>query len=160
MPRRSWKSYQPSSLRDALEGCKEFARDRHNKSVERIAAEMGLADHWSLYKWLQNGRMPASSLLPYEKACGINLVSRWLTASSGKLLIDIPTGRQGQARDIQALQEQLHQVTGLLMAFYDSKASAETTLEGIHNAMQSLAWHKGNVQQHQQPQLEFEHGDD
>ncbi|ODC03217.1 hypothetical protein BFW38_06335 [Terasakiispira papahanaumokuakeensis] len=155
MSRRSWKHYQPNSLRDALEGCKDFARDRQNKSVERIAAEMGLADHWVLYKWLQNGRMPTSLLIAYEKTCGINLVSRWLSASSGKLLIDMPTGRQGQARDIQALQNQLHQVTGLLMDFYESKTSAERTLEGIHNAMQSLAWHRGNVQQHRQPQLEL-----
>lgn len=155
MPARRWKRYIPTSLRSALEGCKDYARQRHNKSVERLAAEMGLADHWSLYKWLQNGRMPSSLLIPYEKACGINLVSRWLAASTGKLLIDLPTGRQTSGQDIQALQEQLHQVTGLLMSFYADKATAEDTLESIHNAMTELAWHRGNVQQHQQPQLEF-----
>lgn len=155
MGARRWKQYVPDSLRSALEGCKDYAREKHNKSVERIAAEMGLTDHWSLYKWLQNGRMPASLLLPYENTCGINLISRWLAASSGKLLIDIPTGRGAAAQDIQTLQEQLHQVTGLLMDFYANKATAEDTLEGVQNAMQSLAWHRGNVQQHQQPQLEF-----
>jgi hypothetical protein len=155
MSARRWKHYQPSSIRRALEGCKEYARERHNYSVERIAAEMGLTDHWVLYKYIQSGRMPAPLVIVYERVCGINLVSRWMAAHTGKLLVEIPSGRQASAEDIQGLQEQLHEVTGLLMNFYAGKAEAEDTLAGIQNAMQSLAWHRGNVQQHAQPQLEF-----
>jgi hypothetical protein len=35
--RRNWNALQPSSLRQALELCKEYARERRNLSVERIA---------------------------------------------------------------------------------------------------------------------------
>ncbi|NWO05351.1 MAG: hypothetical protein HLX50_06530 [Alteromonadaceae bacterium] len=156
MARRTWKTYQPNSLRDALEGCKVYARDKHNLSVERIADLMGLVDHWALYKWLQNGRFPTNLLIPYERACGINLVSRWLAANGGKLLVDIPTGRQADASDIQELQARLHDVTGLLMNFYRGSQNAEDTLAGIQGAMEQLAWHRGNVQQHQQPQFDLE----
>lgn len=155
MTPKQWKNLQPSSLRGAMEGCKEYAKERHNLSIQRIAAKMSLADHWVLYKWIESGRIPATHILPFEEACGINLISRWLSAAEGKLLVDIPSGRSGTANDIQELQEQLHNVTGLLMKFYDGNASAEATLESIQNAMQKLAWHRGNVQQHEQPQLEF-----
>jgi len=155
MKSRRWKHYQPSSLRRALEGCKEHAREQHNLSVESISEQMGLTDHWALYKWIQSGRMPAPLIISYERVCGINLVSRWIAARTGKLLVDIPSGRNAGAEDIQALQEQLHEVTGLLMNFYAGKAEADDTLAGIQNAMQALAWHRGNVQQHAQPQLEF-----
>lgn len=50
MSRRNWKHIQPTSLRQALELCKDHAKERHNLSVERIAERMGLADHWALYK--------------------------------------------------------------------------------------------------------------
>ena len=49
-PRRNWKRLQPTSLRNALELCKEHARERLNRSVERIADEMGITDHWTVYK--------------------------------------------------------------------------------------------------------------
>jgi hypothetical protein len=159
MSRRNWKKLQPTSLRHALELCKEFARERHNLSVERIAERMGEADHWTLYKWLQNGRMPAVQIPVYEAACGIDYVTRWLAGASGKLLITIPTGRKLKASDVQELQMELHRAVGTLINFYQGDAKAEDTLSAIVNSMESLAWHKGNVEQHDQPQLELGNDD-
>jgi hypothetical protein len=152
---RRWNAYQPTNIRDALKGCKDYAKDRHNRSVQQIADRIGLTDQWVVYKWVQTGRIPAPMIAPFEAACGINLVSRWLAASTGRMLIEIPSGRNADANDIQTLQQQLHAVTGLLIEFYAGSAEAEDTLAGVQTAMQALAWHRGNVQQHGQPQLEF-----
>ncbi|HII2941682.1 TPA: hypothetical protein ACY17N_004677 [Pseudomonas aeruginosa] len=150
-----WKRAQPISLRDALKMSQQHAKERFNFSIERIAALMGLEDHWALYKWIANGRMPAVLIPAYEQACGINLVSRWLASSGGKLLIDIPTGRTSSAHDIQALQAVLHEATGKLMAFYSDNTEASATLAAIQAGLEELAWHRGNVQQHAHPQLEL-----
>lgn len=155
MSRRNWKRIQPTSLRHALELCKDFAREKHNLSVERIAERMGEADHWTLYKWLQNGRIPAVLIPAYEAACGVDFVTRWLAGASGKLLIAVPTGRNLKATDVSVLQESLHGTVTALMDFYNGKAKAEATLAAITTGMESLAWHKGNVEQHNQPQLEL-----
>ncbi len=155
MRRRNWKRAQPASLRQALEWCKEHARERHNLSVERIAEGMGLPDHSALYKWLANGRMPAVLIPVYERVCGVNLVSRWLAASSGKVLIDVPAGRAATAKDTQRLQEILTETTGTLLAFYAGKDDVPATLAALQNALEELAWHRGNVQQHANPQLEL-----
>ncbi len=152
---RQWKRVQPSSLRDALKLCQLHGKERHNYSIERIAALMGLEDHWALYKWIANGRMPAVMIPAFEQVCGINLVSRWLAASSGKVLIDIPTGRASKASDIQTLQGVLHDAAGALMAFYSDDLEATATLAAIQAGLEELAWHRGNVQQHAQPQLEL-----
>ncbi|MBH8611925.1 hypothetical protein I4N56_014065 [Pseudomonas mohnii] len=156
MSRRRWKSVQPTSLRHALELCKDFAKEAHNKGVERIADEMGLADHWALYKWLQTGRMPANLIRPYERVCQCNYVTRWIAASAGCLTIEMPTGRQCAAQDTQALQEVLTAAAGKLLAFYAKSCSADETLAAVQVAMESLAWHRGNVSQTQHPQLELE----
>ena len=155
MSRRNWKRVQPSSLRNALELCKDFAKERHNLSVERIAERMGLTDHWTVYKWIQTGRIPANMIRPYESVCGIDFVTRWLAASAGRLLIDIPTGRNTDATDMQALQELLNSAVGQLLQFYGGKAQADDTLSSIQKAMEGLAWHRGNVQKHLEPELEF-----
>ncbi|EKF6769673.1 hypothetical protein OZ393_000557 [Pseudomonas aeruginosa] len=155
MKRRNWKNAQPTNLRQALEWCKEHGRERRRLSVERIAEQMGLPDHSALYKWLVNGRMPAVLIPAYEQVCGINLVSRWLAASAGKVLIDIPSGRVSSPSDIQSLQAVLHRATGALMAFYADEQDAASTLGALQAGLEELAWHRGNVHQHAHPQLNF-----
>lgn len=156
MTSQQWKRIQPPTLRDALKLCQQHGKERKSLGIERLAALMGLEDHWTLYKWIANGRMPALLIPAYEQACGINLVSRWLAASASKLLIDIPTGRTSNAQDIQSLQAVLHEATGALMAFYANDQEASATLAAIQSGLEELAWHRGNVHQHQHPQLDLE----
>ncbi|MDE1531662.1 hypothetical protein PVE90_18300 [Pseudomonas carnis] len=125
-------------------------------SVERIAVEMGVTDQWTVYKWLQTGRMPANMIRPYERACGCDYVTRWIAASAGRLTIVIPTGRNCTAKDMQALQELLTTAAGKLLAFYANNIDADDALAAIQAAMEGLAWHRGNVSQTQNPQLELE----
>ncbi len=160
MRKRNWKSAQPQSLRQALEWSLEYARDRRNHSVERIAMLIGLESHWTLYKWVQTGRIPGLYILPLENACGINLISRWLAAAGGKLLIDMPTGRHCTPQDTHELQKALVTATSAVLAFYEGNTDAESALEAIQSGMSSLAWHRGNVLQHTAPQLELGDTDD
>lgn len=155
MIRRNWRRVHPTSLRQALELCKDHALDKFNLSVEQIAARMGLADHWTLYKWLQNGRFPLNMIPPYESVCGINFATRWLAASTGHLLIKAPSGRNATATDMQALQELLHTAVGKLMQFYAHEADASAALAAIQQGMEGLAWHKVNVEKHLQPEFQF-----
>ncbi|MEI7456582.1 MAG: hypothetical protein WCK93_07620 [Nitrosomonadales bacterium] len=154
MMRRNWKRVQPSSLRDALRLCKDHALDKKNYSVERIADLMDVTADL-LYKWMSNGKMPVSSIPAYEHICGINFVSRWLAASEGYLVIQAPTGRNATPDDMHALQELLNSAAGQLLQFYSGKAEAGVVLAAIQQGMEGLAWHKGNVQKHLQPEFEF-----
>ncbi|MCY1266036.1 hypothetical protein D9M68_325400 [compost metagenome] len=155
MRRRNWKAVQPTSLRQALELCKEHARETRNLSVERIAERMGLPDHAVLYKWLANGRMPALLIPGYENVCGINLVSRWLAATGGKLLVDIPTGRNCSGQELHTLQTELTSAMGALLDFYNGKRDPLETLAAVRTAMEGLGWHHGNLAQHDHPQLDL-----
>lgn len=154
MIRRNWKRIQPTNLRDALRLCKDYALERKNYSVERIADLMDVSSDL-LYKWLSTGKMPVSSIPAYEHICGINLVTRWLAASEGFLIIMAPTGRSASAADMHALQEALNDAAGQLLQFYGGKVDAAVVLAAIQQGMEGLAWHKGNVEKHLQPELEF-----
>lgn len=155
MSRRNWKRVQPTSARHALELCKEHAREVRNLSVERIAERMGLSDHFTLYKWFQNGRMPLVLLPVFEQVCGIDMVTRWYASAGDKMLIEIPKGRKGTAEDMQQLQEVLNLATGALIRFYNGNAEADETIAAIQTGLEGLAWHRGNVSQHHAPQLDL-----
>lgn len=155
MKRRNWNRIQPTSLRHAMQLCKDHARERHNLSVERIAERMGLTDHWIIYKWIESGRMPAILIPAYEAVCGINYVTRWLAVSADHLLVKIPTGKKAKPEDIQVVQEELNAAVGALIQFTAGRTTAEQTLESIQNALEQLAFHRENVKKHAQPELEF-----
>ena len=156
MTRRNWKALQPASLREAMELCKDHARERLNKSVERIADDMGLADHWVLYKYLQKGSMPANLIRPYELACGIDYVTRWLAGSGGRLLVQIATGRKLVHADIVELHEHFATALKLLTDYYAKPGDPSAALAALTTHMEHVAWHRQNVAQHINPQLDLQ----
>lgn len=58
MPSRNWK-HPPQTIQAALEACLDHARLKHHRSLDHVAADMGLVSHWVLYKWVESGRIPA-----------------------------------------------------------------------------------------------------
>ena len=156
MTRRVWKNVRPNSLVHALRLCKEFAQDRHNLSVERIADRMGVS-HDSLYKWLATGRLPAILIPAYELACGCNFVSAWLATSAGKLVIDMPTGRKADGTEPIDMNSSCAAALQLLTAFYAAPQATdpEATLLALRQHMEQVAFHHNNVAQYATPELEF-----
>lgn len=156
MTRRNWKRVRPSSMVEALRLCKEYAQDKKNLSIERLADRMGTS-HDSLYKWLATGRLPAILIPTYEHACGCHFVSEWLASSVGKLVIDMPTGRTATQADMVELNSCFAAALQLLTDFYAApgKAGAAETLAALTNHLQQVAWHHANVGQHANPELEF-----
>jgi hypothetical protein len=156
MTGRNWKRVRAGSLIEALRLCKEFAAERRNLSVERIADRMG-ATHDALYKWLATGRMPAILIPAYEHACGRHYASEWLAASAGRLVIDIPTGRGHATDDLMAVNSSCAEALRLLTAFYAAPAesSAQNTLAALRAHLEQVAYHHHNVARYSEPELEF-----
>jgi hypothetical protein len=156
MSKRNWKRVQPRDLRDAMDLCVEYAKAKNNRSIDTIADLMGLASKWTLYKWMQEASLPSRLIKPFEHACGIDFVSRWLVVSGGKLVIEIPKGRKGKPDDIQSLQAATHEAVGALIKFYADQADTDATLAALQTALERMAWHKGNVEKYRQPELPFD----
>jgi len=154
--RTFWKRYQPASLRDALVGCKDFALERHNLSVERIAERMGIPDHWALYKWIANGRMPLVHVPAYEHACGINLVTRWLAARDGRMLVDMPVGRKVTQEELMTLNAGFNAALQLLAGFYAAPTKdTGPVLSALRDHLATVASHHANVASYATPEFDF-----
>lgn len=155
MAKRNWKRVRPSSLREAMELCLEFAREKHNRSIDRVADLMGLPSKWTLYKWLESGRLPANMIRPFEHACGATFMTGWIGQSAHKLVIDIPQGKAASDMDISELQARLADAMGQLIRFYKGEANADQTVAGITDVISGLAWHRENVSRQAAPELDL-----
>lgn len=153
MAKRNWKKVRPTSLRHAIELCKDYAKDVHNLSVEKIADLMGLVDHWQVYKWMQNGRIPGNLIRPFEHACGCTYITEYIANSAHKVLIDIPGGRKATEMDINTLQSAFADASGLLIRCHRGEASPEETIEALTGVIGGLAWHRENVRHLADPEL-------
>jgi hypothetical protein len=138
-----------------MELCIDHAREKHNRSVEGIADLMGLANKYTLYKWIESGKLPSISIRPFEHACGCDYVTRYLAHSAAKLLIDIPVGRCAGVEDLQRLTGSCNAAVCVLIDFHKGTKTVEEATAALMVAMEDLAWHRANVQKHAQPELEF-----
>lgn len=152
-------SPQPAtSLRAAFEQDKQFALTRHRRGVERIAELIGVPTSL-LYKWLENCRMPAALLPGWEHATGGSAVVRYLASHGGRMVLDIPSGRDLVATDVLGLQRITHEAIGALLGFAEGRVTAEDTMSSLLHAMGALAFHRENVKKSAQPELELEAGE-
>jgi hypothetical protein len=52
MAARNWKRFRANNLRDAMRACKDYALEKRQLSVPRIAELMGDVTEETLYGWL------------------------------------------------------------------------------------------------------------
>lgn len=158
MTSRTWK-HPPQSLQEAMEACLEHALKKHRRSLDHVAADMGLPNKWNLYKWVESGRMPAVLIRPFEAACRADCVTRFLAHAAHRLIIDIPTGKLPAASDLPAVQAATHDALGALIGFASGKVAATEVMDSVTAAMEQLAWHRENAARAAQPELELEGGE-
>jgi hypothetical protein len=114
---------------------------------------MAEASHFTLYKWLESGRMPALKIRAFENACGADYMTQYLAHSAGYLLVKVPTGRQAKHRELNELSKFAHEVLGLLLEFYDSQEGLDEAVQAVTQLMEELAFQRGNIEKFKQPEL-------
>lgn len=152
MSRRNWKTWRPSSLRQAVEGCVEYAQSVKRMSVDQIGELVG-ESNWTVYKWMQKGGIPARKIAGFEHACGCHYITEYLATSARKLVVDLPTGRLPSGSDVHALQESCTNAVGALLRFAEGKSTAADTADALTAAMTRLAHERAQVERHAQPEL-------
>lgn len=150
---RFWKHRISPSLRDALDECTVYALEAYNRSIVQISDLTGLDSHWTLRKYINEARMPAHLIRPFEHACGIDLVTRWLSSSANRISVPIPQGRRPKNDEMSTLAHSLADAQSALIAFYGSERSEADAVAAVWAGMQELAGHKLNVEKFNQPEL-------
>lgn len=150
---RYWKHRLAPNLQEAMAECTAYALEAHNRSIEQIADLTGVDNHWTLRKYITEVRLPLRLIRPFENACGIDLITRYLASSSRRIVIDIPHGTTPGEHDVQTLQRMLADATSALIAFYQGEKDPDETIHAVWTGMAELGWHRANVTKHHQPEL-------
>ena len=156
MTRRNWRTVNPRSLREAIELCKDYALEKHRRSVEQIAELAGEESRWTVYGWLRDGSIPGKKIKTFQHACGCDFITRWLAHSSGMLLITMPHGSPVEVDDVHRLQGTLNSAVSALLGFATGKMDAGQVGSEITSAMEALAWHRENAARSKQPELDLD----
>lgn len=151
--KRNWKQLRAVSMRHAMELCVQHAREVKHLSVEQIADLMGEASHFTLYKWLESGRMPAIQIRAFEHACGTDFITRYLAHSAGHLLVKMPSGRKVEHRELNELNMATNAAINELYKFYAGDIEAEQVITALTTLLEDLAHQRGNVEKYRQPEL-------
>ena len=153
--RINWKSRQAKigNLLSAIELSVEYARVKNNLSVERIAELMGIPSHWTLYKYMESGKLPANLIPTFEHVCGCSFVSEFLATRAGKIVIDIPRGKKATSKDINLLQQNFTRAIDALLDFYEHQGNEAETIGNINAVIADLAAHRSNVAMSSNPEL-------
>lgn len=157
MPVRNWKRFRANNLRDALRACKDFAQEKRQLSVERIAELMGDVTADSLYGWLSKGRMPVGLLPTFEMVCGAHFVTEWLAASAGRMVIAMPKGNKASLAELMQITTDCSTAMEKLALFYvdPSNVDADELLQLLQRHLEQVAFQRHNVGQYIAPELEF-----
>lgn len=144
----------PTSLRAAFEADKAHALKHRRLGVERLAELLG-ATPATLYKWLETDSMPVRALLAWQHLTGASNVVRYLASREGAVVVQIPPGRTVTAEDIHELQTVLNAAPGALLDLKAGRIDRDKCAAALTSGMESLAWHRANVEKSQQPELEL-----
>lgn len=144
----------PTSLRAAFEADKAHALKHRRLSIERLAELLGTTPA-TLYKWIETDSMPVRALIAWQHLTGASHVVRYLASREGAVVIHIPTGRSPDADDVHVLQATLNGAIGALLDFMQGKADRDTCMGKLGCGLESLAWHRANVEKTNQPELEL-----
>jgi len=151
---RRFSTPVPSSLRAAFEADKAHATKHRRLNIERLAELLGTTPA-TLYKWIETDTMPVKVLLGWQHLTGANHVVRYLASREGAVVVSIPAGRAVDAEDIQVLQATLNGATGAVLDYHRGQCDRDAALGKIGVGLESLAWHRANVEKADQPELEF-----
>ena len=135
--------------------CKDYAKAKHNLSVERIADEMGLTAV-RLYQHLENGDMPFNRVRSYQRACHCNFVTLYMAHGDDCMLIKIPTGKKVTDEQMLNINATFHKALTHLTDFYKQAENPELALAALTEHMATTAWHRMNVEKTLQPEFDFE----
>lgn len=144
----------PTSLRAAFELDKAHALRRRRLNIERLAELLGTTPA-TLYKWIETDSMPLRALIAWQHITGAANVVRWLASREGAVVIQIPPGRDVSPDDINELQRVLTAAPAALLDLKAGRIDRDACAAALTAGMESLAWHRANVERQEQPELEF-----
>ena len=148
----AWKKLRPSTVKEAIRLNKEYARKFKRLTVPAIAELMGVSEDL-LYKWCSIGSIPAHKIPMFEHLCGIDFLTQYYAARTGKLLIDIPTGNGISEIELAELQQLNAETMTLLIRSYKNGEDIEKTTASLTQLIAGFAYHRENIST--QPELEF-----
>ena len=119
----------------AIRACLHVAKTERYQGIGEIADAMQVSRD-VLYKWAQTGRIPATEIPSFERACADVALTRCLAAAQGYLLV--PVAIDAPVDQLRLAQVHQH-VAEAMLAAVEVDNNAVAAVRSITKAINSLA---------------------
>jgi hypothetical protein len=122
----------------ALNNCITHAAEHYGLSITDIATHMQVSK-WTLFKWVESGRIPLLEIAKFEDACHARFVTRYLAERSGFLLLTKPLGSDDGLQSLASAHKVVAEALAHTANFLDDKGVKKQSIKAIDAAMEALA---------------------
>lgn len=130
-----------SSVVDAVKECAQYAKTFRYLSREGVAEKMGFTGgaRWVVYKWVDEGKVPARHIPAFERACGTNLLTSCLVRVAGQIAVPMLPPESAPPLDLARTQVVLAEAMATVTsALYDGDRRGQA-VTAINSAIEALA---------------------
>lgn len=143
-----------TSLDHAIALTKQYAKT--NRMPSKVMADLMGVELKTYYRWLLENSMPLNRIAQFEALAGCHYVSEYLCIMGGnRVVINIPRGRKGSARNMAAVNTQAADALAKLAKWYEDGSGVDETIEALSNLLAVLAYQRENLKLAQTPELCF-----
>lgn len=119
----------------ALNSCVTHAAEHYGLSITDIAAHMQVSK-WTLFKWIDSGRMPLLEIANFENACHARFVTRYMAE---RAVLTKPLGVDEPMQTLAATHKVVADALAHTANLLDGKGEQRQTIKAIDAAMEALA---------------------
>lgn len=122
----------------AMNACVTHAADHYGINITDIANLTGV-NKWTLFKWLESGRMPVTELKKFEDICHARFVTRHLADHAGMLLVSRPKGLETPEATLLTANKAMADALSAVSACIGGQIGVKPAIKAIDAAMEVLA---------------------
>ena len=129
----------------ALNSCIFHAAEHYGLSITDISASMEASSNWTVFKWIESGKMPLCEIAKFEDACHARFVTRYLAEHAGLLLLPKPKATDNPTQTLLGAHKAIADALSHAANFWDGKGDKKQALKTIDTAMEALACQRKQI---------------
>jgi hypothetical protein len=134
---------KPACL-EPINACLKHAEEHYGMTVKDIAQVMNVK-MWTLFKWLESGRLPLAEVDKFEAACHARYITRHLADTAGLILVTKPRQMETPENALVTINSASANAISAIAAYIGGAKNKQGTAKAIDAAIEALVWQKSRL---------------
>jgi hypothetical protein len=129
---------------EAINDCLKHAEEHFGMTTKDIAQTMNV-NMWTLFKWLESGKLPLNEINKFEAACHARYITRYLADASGLILVTKPRNMEAPENALVAINKASSNAISAIAEYIGGTKNKQGTTKAIDAAIEVLVWQRSRL---------------